>query len=288
MLRKNLVLVYKDDGCMKDSPIAIFNWLKAFLNQQDIAVAYVSANDIFGINPYGILGNKGLIPSNILALCIPGGQSRTRSDINRLRACNNAGLKLIYNFVERGGFLLGICGGGYLPARITDFRGDPTIDPFEIRRTSEFFLFDGIAQGSIPELTNGHFYNGKDRSSANVVEISYNGNKSAFLYYKGGPCFITESETGYPANVEILSRYAITGKPAVIKISHGKGTAVLSGVHPEYYTGQGIPLLPNSVDYAHCHTMRNTLEKHISDSEAFSMFILSQLGLKPVAATSNF
>ncbi|MHC4403571.1 MAG: BPL-N domain-containing protein [Planctomycetota bacterium] len=148
------------------------------------------------------------------AIVMPGGWS-----VFQKTTAGNSGLDAIRSFVENGGRYLGVCAGAYLAAK--DVRWQGRTYPYPL------ILFDGIAEGSLPEIA------GWPKAGGVRVKVTAAGRRRgiglaeehAFLY-KGGPKFVGGT------NVEVLAGYP-DGSAAIIARPFGKGEVVLTGVHFE-------------------------------------------------------
>jgi len=170
-----------------------------------------------GYNPKYInaleLLNSGL--KNAKLFIMPGG-----ADLSYCQKLNGAGTRYIKDWVYNGGTYVGICAGAYFGSAYCEFdKGGKK----EVTGVRELAFFPGKAVGP---LFGEYSY--ASHQTAQTVCISFNGQKYT-TYYNGGCKFVDAS--GYK-NVKILATYE-TGDAAVIEISHGKGKAILSGVHFE-------------------------------------------------------
>lgn len=129
-------------------------------------------------------------------------------------------------YVRQGGKYLGICAGAYYGAATIAFEQG---GPLEVCGSRELAFFPGRAQG--PALGNGAFAYDSE-AGASQTEVSW-GEEKHLVYYNGGCLF--EAPERF-STVEILARYTQLPKnpAAIVKCAVGKGTALLSGVHPEY------------------------------------------------------
>lgn len=148
------------------------------------------------------------------AIVMPGGWS-----VFEKVTAGNTGLDAIRTFVENGGRYLGVCAGAYLAAKDVLWQGHTYPYPL--------VLFDGIAEGSLPEVA------GWPKAGGVRVKVTAAGrrrgiglaDKHDFLY-KGGPKFVGGT------NVEVLAKYP-NGSAAIIVRPFGKGEVVLTGIHFE-------------------------------------------------------
>ncbi|GEM_PF-2065949 len=140
----------------------------------------------------------------ITVLYFPGGWSGYYTEDLRGRPA-----KLIREFVSSGGKYLGVCAGAYFASEKIIWEGKVYRPPLGI--------FRGVAIGPIRALAPWPLYT--------VAKILYLGREVEAFYY-GGPYFEGEGE--------VLGKYAVNGKPAVVLGAYGKGRVLLSGLHFEY------------------------------------------------------
>lgn len=160
------------------------------------------------------------------AVVLPGGR-----DIPYTTALNGAANTRIRRFVESGGCYLGFCAGGYYGAQRVEFdRGHP----LEVVGERELAFFPGEAVG--PAYGAGSFSYDSD-TGARAAVVSWHGSDSTIgqtrVFYNGG-CVFRDADR--MPNTTILARYTeLPGAPAaIVACEVGAGTAILSGVHPEY------------------------------------------------------
>lgn len=208
------ILVYKDYGVEADYAELLSDWVK--VNLPRYKVGYTDATSIINLDH--------LAQDGVKAIFMPGGQSRCFKS-----KLEGEGDRKIQEFVEQGGAYYGFCGGSYYPCENVDFTGDQ----FSIKKeNSGLVFFNGLAKGSIAELTDGRYYDDSLLSCA-AAKLSYDGGKKADIYYHGGPRFIGDFNN---ASCEVLATYdALTEgeNAAVIKCKIGNGYAVLTALHPE-------------------------------------------------------
>ncbi len=155
-------------------------------------------------------------------LIFPGGRDIPYH--NALKGPINARIR---TFVEQGGRYLGICAGGYYGSQIVEFEKG---HPLEVVATRELAFFPGIASG--PAYGAGQFrYETEEGSKIALLTLPHDQTSTA--YFNGGCTFL--DATSHP-NINILARYQdLPQQPAaIIECLIGKGSAILSGVHPEY------------------------------------------------------
>lgn len=153
----------------------------------------------------GVLSYDGIV--------MPGGADRFYD--SELCGIGNANLR---KFVEQGGTYFGICAGGYYGGSFVDFAKGTLI---EVQEERELGFFPGSVRG--PHLAP---YEYGSESGALDVLVTWEGG-SELVYYNGGGYFVG-------ANRGVLATYP-DGKAAIVSCSVGKGKAILSGVHYEYY-----------------------------------------------------
>lgn len=193
------IAIYDDLGVGQNGMIHLFNYLPLHF---DAKIEFISAKKII---------KKGI---NADLLIIGGGADRPYCQ--KLNGLGNAKIK---EFIENGGFYLGICAGAYYGCEFVDFMGEHEI----IFGKRELALFAGTGKGSLADLTQNHYYSNDEKSS---TFLKLNEWENELFYYHGGCAFIN----GTPEN--IIAHYE-NGLPAIISGKYGKGTYLLSGVHFE-------------------------------------------------------
>lgn len=162
---------------------------------------------------------------DVALIIFPGGR-----DIPYHHALKGNGNLRIRDYVERGGRFLGICAGGYYGSSIIEFEQG---GPLEVLAERELKFFPGIARG--PAYGPGRFCYCSEKG-AQVAQLSLEHTSiptSTAAYYNGGCLFVGAEKY---ENVSVIARYTdIEQQPAaVVKCQIGAGSAILSGVHPEY------------------------------------------------------
>ncbi|SFB78743.1 Uncharacterized conserved protein, conains N-terminal glutamine amidotransferase (GATase1)-like domain [Brevinema andersonii] len=149
------------------------------------------------------------------ALIIPGGE-----DIPYCSKLNGIANTKIKEYVRNGGFYLGICAGAYYASKTIEFTGES----YQVFQERELAFFEGVARGSLLELTGGYHFSECSRSKA-IVNIRFL-DKIIPCFYHGGPYF-----DGAAAD-QILG-YFLDLRPAIIHKNYGNGSYLLSAVHFE-------------------------------------------------------
>lgn len=254
------VLIYRDYGVSIDLLIPLHKWLTGSLPQHSIE--YTDATSI--------VCKDALAAKDVCAFVMPGGQARGYKEKLAI-----VGDRKIQNFVKGGGLYYGICGGAYYPCRKIDFTGR---DLRIIDDNTNPVFFDGIAKGSVSELTDGNYYASAFFESTNVVSVEYSAGKDAAPYYRGGPVFIGDfSKAAY----EILATYKqlpANENVAAVKCLVGKGAAILIAVHPEVdasYVNERIYKL--MLHKAHAENIRTALKENGQKNRLFSNHLLKDL-----------
>ncbi len=142
--------------------------------------------------------------SRMKLIYFPGGWSGYYTEDLKGKAA-----RMIRAFVEKGGRYLGVCAGAYFASREIIWEGKKYHPPLGI--------YPGVAVGPITSLAPWPLYT--------VAEVLFEGRKLQAFYY-GGPYFVGEGE--------VLGRYLVNEKPAVILYRYGEGKVLLSGLHFEY------------------------------------------------------
>ena len=166
-------------------------------------------------------------------LIIPGGR-----DLPYVRKLNGRGNQNIKQFVESGGNFLGICAGAYYASAYCNFEEGTEL---EVCGPRELGFFPGTAKGAVYP---GFQYDSK--ASSRVVNINIKHtlenenigghdavpNRTYPVYFNGGCEFVMNNES--IRNCNCLAVYEdYPDKVAIVSSQYGKGTAILSGVHPE-------------------------------------------------------
>ncbi|MBA2369163.1 MAG: hypothetical protein H0V82_09095 [Candidatus Protochlamydia sp.] len=207
------ILIYRDEGA---DPFGIGSLVSA-LRQEKVDQTYLLS-----------WADKSLFQQTAWhkdthLIIFPGGR-----DIPYHQALKGHGNRNLVEFVQGGGYYLGICAGGYYGCAAIEFEKD---GPLEVLATRELKFFPGIARG--PAYGPGKFcYQSGQGSQIALLEI-HNSPIPSASYFNGG-CIFDKAENY--AGISVMARYAdIEGQPAaIVKCSVGAGQAILCGVHPEY------------------------------------------------------
>ncbi len=206
------IFIYRDYGQFIEAPILLKKYLESFPHLQNFQIEYTDATSIIHLDH--------LTMDCVAALFMPGAHSRGY-------ACklDGAGNSKIAEFIKGGGMYFGFCGGAYYACKKTVFRGKD----FSITKSNELDLCNGFAIGSIPELTDGNYFD-ETVFSSNAVQLDFYNGQTSFSYYNGGCYFDIKNDSG----IQIIAQYSKIKKPAVISFPYQYGNVFLSGVHPEY------------------------------------------------------
>ncbi|QIM62127.1 hypothetical protein A1D29_01725 [Pasteurellaceae bacterium Orientalotternb1] len=198
------VAIYADEGTSEIGVASLIEAVPQFLNRPVVP----------------ILASKILAGrlSDYAMLIIPGG-----ADLPYCRKLNGEGNRQIRQFVVQGGIYLGICAGAYYACQQIDFVGKD----YSVKGERELGFFAGLAQGCLPEWTNGKRFD-ESVKSKNAVEINFINGERETIYYHGGPRFIPFHSARY----QTIATYP-DGELAMIAGKIGKGLYFLSGVHFE-------------------------------------------------------
>lgn len=172
-----------------------------------------------------------LDPREICGFMLPGGAGPQYD-----QSIGKAGFDILREYVENGGVFYGICAGAYYASRELEWRPDHGPHKF---KTPGLDFFNGLASGPEPALmANSHPAGGwKD---ACVVTFESHSLKSPAskrkqqgqaLYWDGPVLFSRD----HYQNTEIMAEIILNESriPAILKIRHGQGMAILSTIHPE-------------------------------------------------------
>lgn len=198
-------LIYADEGC---SSVGIESLIIGVQQHLGLYAETINAEQIL---------RGGL--TNAELFIIPGGR-----DLPYCAKLNGRGNQLIRNFVAHGGYYVGICAGAYYACSALDFRGDG----YRIQGMRELAFFDGTAVGSLPQLTQGKYYDESLKSKA-MTSLSLVGGKKIPAYYHGGCSFLPNNT----ASFEPVAYYA-DNSLAVLTGTFGQGNYLLSGIHFEF------------------------------------------------------
>lgn len=155
-------------------------------------------------------------------IVIPGGR-----DLEYLKEFSPSAINRIRGWVrERGGVLLGICGGAYFASGRVEF------EPFglsEVKGERPLALYPGVAYGAA--IRPFEYAWSEYTPAANVRILSWKRPAVASLYYVGG-CYFKEDEVK-EHNWDVLATYAHSERPAIIYGRVGKGKVILCCPHIE-------------------------------------------------------
>jgi biotin--protein ligase len=221
-------------------------------------------------------------------LAIPGG-----ADLPYCKELNGKGTDIIKDHVRRGGRYIGFCAGGYFGSNRVEFEvGDPVL---EVSGSRELGFFPGTCRGS---AFSGFEYG--THAGGRAVKVSVNGtalqNSSESTerrptpshitsYINGGGVFVDAAK--YRAKgVEILASYAEPiavdggdGDAAVVHCMYGRGSAILTGIHPEFSFDSAKRYLNTEKDKLDV-SMVATLNEGNQERTDFLRLCLQKLGLK--------
>lgn len=206
MPKAKKILIYKDYGSLIGSTE---NQLKSWIYATVGFSYHVDFTDATKILEHDDLNND-----DVAALIIPGGHSKCYE--NKL---GFYGAQKIQQFIVKGGFYIGICGGAYYACKTISFAKNTVSHSLQ--------LINATAKGPLTDLTCGHGYDNTPFAS-NAVSLLYKNNKHCNMHYSGGCAFIIES-----VDHDVLANYEVLNLPAAIRFEFGKGKVTLVGVHPE-------------------------------------------------------
>ncbi len=146
------ILIYRDYGQFIEAPIFLKEYLESFLDPKNFQIEYTDATSIIYLDH--------LQKDDVVALFMPGAHSRGYA-----YKLDGDGNNKIKDFIKKGGMYFGFCGGAYYACETTRFQGKD----FCITKNNELDLCKGSAIGSIPELTDGNYFD-ETLSSSNAVK----------------------------------------------------------------------------------------------------------------------
>lgn len=214
------ILIYVDEGVDGTSLKHLKYSLKNAIDTQQCSVSRIDA--------------KGLIETDweedTALLIFPGGR-----DVFYHASLDGSGTDRIAHWVKNAGNYLGICAGAYFASAEIEFEKGGFLETCG-KRSLQFF--PGTAVGSAYGRDKYSYENTKGVEAAFISSDLGN----CRVYFNGG-CFFDLKEPS--PHITTLGKYLDleTHPTAVVKIQHGQGKAILSGVHIEY-----IPELLNKDD----------------------------------------
>ncbi|CAN6658810.1 biotin--protein ligase [Trichomonascus vanleenenianus] len=255
------VLVYSGPGTTVESVQYCTDTLRRLLTPH-YSVLPVSQN---------VINNEPWERSTSL-IVMPGG-----ADLPYCRELNGKGTTNIKKFVQKGGRYLGFCAGAYYGSAKVEFEvGDPVL---EVSGSRELGFFEGIARGS---AYKGFQYGNDDGACAPKIKVNQEALGVDFStfnsYFNGGPTFVDAAKKD---GVEVLAEYAdaidVEGGPAAaVYCKYGRGSAVLTGFHPEY----SVPGLKITLDKSDKRLeVIGDLEAHETARVEFVRAVLAKMGM---------
>jgi biotin--protein ligase len=254
------VLVYSGTGTTTESVKHCIESLRFHLSPYYAVVT---------INETSILNDPWMYKTSMLV--IPGG-----ADLPYCNVLNGEGNRKILSFIKKGGKFLGLCAGGYYGSSFVEWeKGTPR----EVSGRRELGLFQGTAKGC---TFSGFEYN--SHVGARIVPLEVNTDvlaecpSTVYNYYNGGGTFLNASRV---KNCTVLARYVDPevgddDNAAVVLCQVGKGTALLSGTHPEF----SLWLMKPGAEESHYRDIAHQLSAHDTSRKVFLKQCLEQLGLK--------
>ena len=205
---KNTVYIYNDEGVSYESFAQTSHTFQKVLDKQ-YTIKNITAKEVL----------DGSWTKDAALFIIPGG-----ADLPYAKKLNGLGNMIIKNYIKEGGAFLGICAGSYYASSYVEFDKN---GPLEILGERELSLFEGIAKG--PILAQYDYRNQSGTRAARISTV-FEEIPQLKIYYNGGGYFQNADKT---MNTEVIASYD-NKKPAIIKVTYGRGVTLLSGVHFEY------------------------------------------------------
>jgi len=165
-----------------------------------------------------ILGDLAIKAPKLLIM--PGGESWVY-----LEDLKEEGAENIREFVRKGGSYLGICAGAFYAT--SHRRGGVATGPYGIG------LLEGTAHDGTYLEEPGYIEGVMDFLWELGNPLVQGLGKSARMLLYGGPYFEFKPEEAQKKHVEVVSRFAHSGKPAMIRFRYGKGRVFLAAPHFE-------------------------------------------------------
>lgn len=154
---------------------------------------------------------------------LPGGRDRPY----HLELQGN-GNKILNDFVNKGGFILGICAGAYYFG--SEVRFNPKNPLFSVNEKRFLSFYPGAVIGPLFGDKN---YDPFTSSGVHAASILFKGEStSQKVFYNGGGYF--EALTPLPPHIEVVAFYEENKEAAIVRIQQEKGLVILSSVHFEY------------------------------------------------------
>ena len=204
------IYVYDDEGVSPESHQQVLYTLRAQVGEQH-TIQTLSAAEVI----------EGAWTQSAVLFVMPGG-----ADLPYAAKLNGRGNDVIKAYVHGGGFYLGLCAGGYYGSSYVEFDRGGLL---EVLGTRELGFFPGHAIG--PALAQ-YDYQNDSGARAGDIRVTLDGSEqNLFLFFNGGAYF--RDAASFP-DVTVLGWYETLGQAAIVKIKHGDGTVILSGVHFEY------------------------------------------------------
>lgn len=151
-------------------------------------------------------------------LVVPGGRATPFKAV-----LGEDGVQRIRAFVEGGGKYLGLCAGGYFGAAHIDFFTG--FAPYEIHTDGPLNFYPGTCDGPV---WRDFVYNSERGAHAAAIDAW---GQTFAIYQNGGGAFVDADAF---ADITVLARYADTQRAAIVQCPVGLGSAILTGVHPEF------------------------------------------------------
>jgi len=148
-----------------------------------------------------------------------------------------AGKSRLRQHVREGAIYIGTCAGAMFGAAVQEWEG-------ERYSRGQLGVFAGDAIGPAPDIC------GPDSGVCECMIDLESGHpiaqglpESIEITYYNSPSFRWPSD----ALVEVIATYQATGEPTVIVAEYGVGRVLLTGVHPEWTSGEPWTLMANAV-----------------------------------------
>jgi biotin--protein ligase len=242
------IYIYGGDGVGEDAFIHTKLTLRAVVNPR-YNIEEIDASEVI----------KGKWKDDAILFVMPGGRDQRYDELLK-----GAGNKQISSFVNSGGKFLAICGAAYYGGQEMEFAKGTRE---EIAGSRELGFFPGLIRGPAfggiwDKDKNPSGYNYRIYTGARAMPIKWNvdgpfDKDTVFpVFYNGGPYFVNAE--AFSDRVKVLATYQIDEQPsvlmerledeprssiaswipepksAIVECSVGRGTAILSAVHPEF------------------------------------------------------
>jgi glutamine amidotransferase-like uncharacterized protein len=216
------IFIYNDYGSSEKAVDEMKDCLVKICHSLITKIEMISANEIIK----GKLNSVNITDENKCLFCLGGG-----FDLGYLKSLSYIGCSKIREFVENGGFYLGICAGAYFATNSIEFDLN---GPLEVKGERLLKLFNVTAHGPI----NKNFkYNSEEEAIS--IKVDLNNYDNNLLFYLNGGCYFM-ADDDRNSTFECIGTFnderfeESFNKMAIIESQVGKGKCLISGFHFEF------------------------------------------------------